>query len=462
MIEIAVENTDRLVRLINDILDIERIDSGQIDMHQERCDTAELVRSAIQSVAQVAAQAEVELVAETEAIAVVADPDRILQTLTNLISNAIKFSPAGTAVRVSCERRGEEVCFAVRDEGRGIPSDKLETIFERFQQVDASDSREKGGTGLGLAICRTIVERHGGRIWADSELGAGSTFSFVLPHRAPRERAGAPVTAGDGPLVLVCDDDPAVVEVVSAVLSQRGYRVTHAHSGEEALERALADGPDVILLDLLMPGMSGWETAAALREQAGTTTTPIVMLSVLSEAESENPGADVSDWISKPLDEDALFEALERAIGSRTEPFKVLVVEDDPDLAAILTATFERRGIETFHAADGREAIELSQQVLPDLLVLDLGLPETDGFQVVDWLRRHERLNALPMVVYTARELDSADRERLRLGAGTEFLTKGRVSPQDFEARVLSLLGRLTHDHAPEKSDEPEAHPVGR
>ncbi len=139
----------------------------------------------------------------------------------------------------------------------------------------------------------------------------------------------------------------------------------------------------------------------------------------------------------------------------------VLIVEDDRDLGAVLTATFERHGIETFLAADGRKAIELSQQVLPDLLVLDLGLPEPDGFEVVDWLRRHERLSTLPMVVYTVRELDEADRERLRLGASTEFLTKGRITPQDFEQRVMRLLGRLTRDRTPEMSDEPEAHLVG-
>ena len=130
----------------------------------------------------------------------------------------------------------------------------------------------------------------------------------------------------------------------------------------------------------------------------------------------------------------------------------MLIVEDDRDLAAILTATFERHGIETFRAADGREAIELSQQVLPDLLVLDVGLPEADGFEVVDWLRRHERLSALPMVVYTARELDEADRERLRLGASTEFLTKGRITPQDFEQRVMAPAGPT--DTKPNTGDE--------
>jgi PAS domain S-box-containing protein len=469
MVEIAVENTDRLVRLINDILDIEQVDSGKIGMHQEPCDAAELIERAVQGVGQFAAGAHVRLTTDAQPAAVFADPDRMVQTLTNLISNAVKFSPAGSTVRVSGLRRDDEVLFQVSDEGRGIPADKLETIFERFQQVDASDSRERGGTGLGLAICRTIVDHHGGRIWAESELGAGSIFSFVLP--AQVANGSLPVQASNGsvspdrveggPAILVCDDDASVVEVVGAILEQRGYRVIPAYSGEQALERALAERPDAILLDLLMPGMSGWETAAALSEHPETREVPILILSVLSEAEAEDASKRFADWIEKPLDETVLFEALERAVGPRGEPFKVLIVEDDRDQAAILTATFERHGIETFRAADGREAIELSQQVLPDLLVLDIGLPEADGFEVVDWLRRHERLSALPMVVYTARELDEADRERLQLGATTEFLTKGQITPQDFEQRVMRLLGRLTRDRTPETSDEPQAHPVG-
>jgi PAS domain S-box-containing protein len=181
MVEIAVLNTDRLVRLINDILDIERIDSGTIDLHPRPCDGAQLIRRAIQGVEQFADQALVTLAAEGEAVQMYADPDRVHQVLTNLISNAVKFSPASSTVRVRCTRRDSEVLFEVADDGKGIPAGKLAVIFERFGQVDASDSRGKGGTGLGLAICRKIVEHHGGRIWVDSQPGAGSTFSFVLP-----------------------------------------------------------------------------------------------------------------------------------------------------------------------------------------------------------------------------------------------------------------------------------------
>jgi PAS domain S-box-containing protein len=444
MVEIAVKNTDRLVRLINDILDLERIGSREVDMRPELCDARDLIEQAAQGVAQLAADEGVRLALEGEPVALVADPDRVLQTLTNLISNAVKFSPAGGTVRLSCERQDQAALFAVSDEGRGIPADKLESIFGRFQQVDASDAREKGGTGLGLAICKTIVEHHGGRIWAVSEPGAGSTFSFVLPAQ-PTGGLRPSAQPASAATILVCDDDPAVVEVVATMLEQRGYRVLAAHSGDQALALALAERPSAILLDLLMPGTSGWETAASLKRYPETEGIPIVILSVLAP-DAEAPSAGVTEWVQKPLDETALFEALGRAIGMRDTPFQVLIVEDDPDLATVLMTMFERHGVQTFHAADGRAAIALSQQILPDMLVLDVGLPETDGFEVVDWLRRHERLSALPLVVYTARDLDADDRQRLRLGESTEFLTKGRITPQQFEQRVVGLLRRITQE----------------
>lgn len=188
LLEIAVNSTERLVRLINDILDVERIESGKVKMHLQPCDAAELVARAVDVMQTMAAKANIQLAVETEAIALQADPDRILQTLTNLLSNAIKFSAAGSTVRITSQPvmsptadQPTHVEFAVSDRGRGIPADKLETIFERFQQVDASDSRNQDGTGLGLAICRNIVEQHQGEIWVDSTLGEGSTFTFRLP-----------------------------------------------------------------------------------------------------------------------------------------------------------------------------------------------------------------------------------------------------------------------------------------
>ncbi|MDP8942858.1 MAG: response regulator [Actinomycetota bacterium] len=461
MLDIAVQNSDRLVRLINDILDIERMESGRVTMDKQGCDARELVERATAEMRTMAHERGVTLAVAAEEARLWADPDRLIQTLTNLLSNAVKFSEPGATVRISAGRRGEEVRFEVSDEGRGIPADKLEAIFDRFQQVDASDSREKGGTGLGLAICSSIVTQHGGRIWAESAPGEGARFTFALP-ALPAEPAGAPVPPpADAPVVLMCDDDRSIREVVGAVLERGGYRVVSAASGEEAVERAIEHRPAAILLDLLMPGMDGCATAAALRARPETADIPLVILSVLGPEDADGAPADVAGWVTKPFEEASLLEALDGAVGAGVELSRVLVVEDDPDLAGVLTAMFERHGLETFHAGTGREAIALSQEVLPDLLVLDLMLPEGDGFSVADWLRQHHSLHAIPLVVYTAKDLDDSDRERLRLGR-TEFLTKGRVSPAEFEERVTRLLGRIARHDTEDGKNGRQAHPAHR
>ena len=181
LIGLAEKNSDRLLRLVNDILDLERLDSGKIILEKQPCDAADLVSTAVATMQEMAQQAEIELVATSPSIPLVANPDSILQTLTNLLSNAIKFSAPKTKVWIQVENRDTDILFQVRDRGRGIPPNKLENIFERFQQVDVSDSRQKQGTGLGLAICRQIVELHEGKIWAESILGKGSIFFFTLP-----------------------------------------------------------------------------------------------------------------------------------------------------------------------------------------------------------------------------------------------------------------------------------------
>jgi CheY-like chemotaxis protein len=223
------------------------------------------------------------------------------------------------------------------------------------------------------------------------------------------------------------------------VLEHQDYQVITAASGQEAVKLAAQEQPDVILLNLMMPGMNGWETLATLKERDRTKNIPVIILSGLfPDARKATP--EVSDWIVKPPDERSLLQALERILTDPNRKVKVLIVEDDADLAQVLIAMFDRHGIETYHAQTGREAIQLSQQIFPDLLVLDLILPECDGFAVVDWLRQHNRLCQVPLVVYTSKDLDDSERERLKLGQ-TLFLTKGRITPEQFEQRVIKLLG---------------------
>ncbi|HEY9799724.1 MAG TPA: PAS domain S-box protein [Leptolyngbyaceae cyanobacterium] len=476
MLNIAANNTDRLVRLINDILDIERIESGKIQITPEACDAADLMTQSVEVMEEMAEQAGVKISMSPLSARLWADPDRIIQVLTNLLSNAIKFSAPGSTVWVSGElgtggstpltnrdwglgktsdniNTTPYILFRVKDEGRGIPADKLESIFERFGQVDASDSRQKGGTGLGLAICRSILQHHGGQIWAESILGEGSTFFFTLPIFLEEEQKSddflsLPHTLPQHcpslspPLIMLCDDDPSVRAVVQVMLERQGYRVMTVASGEEAVEQATLNQPDAIILNLMMPGMDGWETLGLLKQQPNIKSVPVIILSGVAPEKSKELPRDVSDWIIKPPDVKLLCQALEKATAKQLPAIKVLVVEDDPDLAQLLIAMFNRHGTSTFHAQTGREAIQLSQNLIPDLLVLDLGLPECDGFGVVDWLRQYQRLSHVPLVVYTARDLDESDRQRLKLGQ-TLFLTKGRINTQEFEQRVINLLNRL-------------------
>jgi signal transduction histidine kinase len=181
MLEIAASDTERLVRLVNDILDLDRLESNKVELIKQSCDAAALMRQSVETLQPLTEKNQITLSLSSPEIQIWAEPDRIIQTLVNLLSNAIKFSPPNSTVTLSASSLADRVLFQVKDQGRGIPADKLDTIFGRFQQVDASDSRQKGGTGLGLAICRSIVQQHGGRIWVESELGKGSTFYFTLP-----------------------------------------------------------------------------------------------------------------------------------------------------------------------------------------------------------------------------------------------------------------------------------------
>jgi PAS domain S-box-containing protein len=470
MLTIAAKNTDRLVRMINDILDIERIESGKVTMTKQNCEVTELITQAVEELQELADRAGVTLTVSACQTHLWVDPDRILQVLTNLIGNAIKFSAPGSSIWITTERQRSiiqqgataattqdnvELQFQIRDQGRGIPADKLESIFGRFQQVDASDSRQRGGTGLGLAICRTIIQQHGGRIWADSELGVGSSFFFTLPCLREQDTTPSAVIPTAGPLILMCDDDPDVRAVIQTLLERQGYAVLAVNSGQAAIDVARQHQPAVILLNLMMPEMDGWQTLAILKQTPETQAIPVIILSGLSPDPQQTVPQPIQQWIVKPPNPRVLFEALESALTCPPHPLKVLIIEDDLDLAEVLKAMFHRHGIETFHAQTGREAIQFSQQILPDLLVLDLGLPECDGFVVVDWLRQHNRLQQVPLVVYTAQDLDEHERERLKLKQ-TLFFTKGRISPQEFEQRIVQLLNRLVRCQNGGSSHDPQ------
>jgi len=294
MLEIAVSNTDRLVRLINDILDLERIESGRVTMQKVTCRTDQLIAQAVEAMRGQAETAGVALVTNADQVVLRADVDGIQQTLTNLISNAIKFAPRGSEVRVTAHGIVDAALFSVSDRGRGVPADNLESIFERFGQVDASDSREKGGTGLGLPIARSIVEQHGGRIWVDSAAGKGATFWFTLPRSSEAivEGDGA---AGRGPAgpagtaALVVEDDADLARILRTMLRRHGVEAVITPSAEEAIELIDKHPPSLLVLDVELIGAEGGTVVDHLREHPDIPPIPVVVYTVrdLSEHDRE-------------------------------------------------------------------------------------------------------------------------------------------------------------------------------
>ncbi|HWG21691.1 MAG TPA: PAS domain S-box protein [Terracidiphilus sp.] len=437
LLRIAVTNSDRLVRLINDILDLERIQSGKEPIAFRPMQLSEVVRQAIDGMQPVADAAGVQLIHDTTQAEISGDADRLLQVLTNLLSNAIKFSIPNSTVSVMTRPGASGITLSVIDQGRGIPADKLEAIFGRFQQVDASDSRQKGGSGLGLAICRTIVLQHAGRIWAERNPVRGSTFRVFLPYKpetvSPPQLSGL---IGQG-TVLVADANRLTRPLIVDQLARHGYRVVEATTVEQAIAAA-REGVEAILVDTSLDGMNGWEILPLLRRCDPDRHTPIVLLSLANQNPAELP-MQAEGWVIKPVEEDALMGELARVLCGPGEKVRILIVEDDEDLARVIAGVFALENIEVRIAHTRQEAMDGCFRFQPHLMVLDIGLPDGDGFNVVDGLRQREELASLPLVVYSGRDLAPEERRQLTLGP-THFLTKARVQPQQLEALVLTLL----------------------
>ena len=442
LVTVALQSSERLTRLINDLLDIERIESGVRPMEVVAIDAAELISAATRQIEGMASAMSVRVVVEQAPGRVLADEDRIMQTLTNLLGNALKYSDPGGVVRVDSAELGTEVVFRVHDQGRGIPEDKLETIFERFEQVDSSDSRRKGGTGLGLAISRGIVHRHGGRIWAESELGVGTTVQFTLP----ASRSVSVVDPDELPVrasVLVCDDDDAVVESFSALLRHHGYQPIGVTSGAAAIESIEAEHPAAVLLDLMMPGTTGADVLASLRSRPESCDIPVVVISGLGPEADPEVAGDTQGWLIKPVSEERLVRTVALAVSGRERAATVLLVEDDEDLASVVATLLVAEGLEVVHASTAADAVQRGREQRPDVIVLDLQLRDGDGSTVVEEFRRHAPMSHIPLIVYSGAEVDNGRQHSLELGE-TVFLTKGIASPEELKDRVLGLVNVVT------------------
>jgi PAS domain S-box-containing protein len=417
-VEHARQAGRHLLQLINDILDLSKIEAGQIELHLEPFSLAAALPEVLSTLKPIAMNKKIRLETQVTDLQLYADRVHFKQILYNLLSNAVKFTPKGGEVRLESRSEGGFTCVSVADTGIGIAPEDQERIFEEFRQVSDTTRGVKEGTGLGLAITKRLVEQQGGRIWVESEAGKGSRFSFTLPTSPPlepsREKPAVPAArpGRERPLVLVVDDEASARDLLVEYLSPEGYEVVTAKSGGEGFRRAGELKPDVITLNMLTPGKGGWDTMAALKASPATASIPIIIVSIVDERVMGFAMGAV-DYLIKPVSKQSVLQAVERWL-PRGRPWKVLVVDDEPQTLQLMTEVLQEAGYVTIPASGGRQALEALQRELPDAVLLDLLMPEIDGFEVIRCMKEDSILREIPVFVLTAKDLTDADIEFLK------------------------------------------------
>ena len=443
-----------LLALINDILDLSKIEAGRMDLYLETFDLATMLDDVATTVQPlVERNANTLVVHRPDALGSMrADLTKVRQSLFNLLSNASKFTTQGTislAVAREAMDDGDWVTFRVSDTGIGMTAEQMAKLFQPFMQADASTTRQYGGTGLGLTITKRFCQMMGGDITLESEVGKGSTFTIALPaavgaptpQLTPQADAKAQAVPEGTNTVLVIDDDPAVRDLLQRFLNKEGFRVASAAGGEEGLRLASALHPAAITLDVLMPGMDGWAVLTALKADPELADIPVIMLTIVDD---KNLGyaLGAADYLTKPIDRDRLVAVLQK-YGCAQSPCLVLVVEDEAATREMLRRTLEKEGWTVREAEHGRVALERVAEHRPDMILLDLLMPEMDGFEFIAELRTHEAWRAIPIVVITAKDLTEEDRQRLD-GYVKRILQKGAYNHEALLREVRELVVACT------------------
>ena len=438
-----------LLALINDVLDLSKVEAGKMEFAPETFSVHEVIEAAATTVRPLAEKNRNKLVVEIQddVGSMHADLTRVRQVLLNLLSNACKFTEDGTVTLQASRRktsRGDRLEFRVSDTGIGMTPEQMSRLFEAFTQADATTARRYGGTGLGLAISRKIAQGMGGDIEVESAPDAGSTFTVRLPGSLdPAGDIVEGVSAGEGTglTVLVIDDDATARALMRNHLMRAGYRVEEAPDGRTGLARARAFPPAAITLDAIMPGMDGWAVLSALKSDPKTAGIPVVMATVLDEARL-GIALGASEYLTKPIDRAQLLATLERLAASSPGQ-RALVVEDDEPTRTLLVRTLRKTDWTVDEAENGRVALDRLAAHKPDVVLLDLMMPEMDGFQFLEALRADRANDALPVVVITAKVLTDEDRARLNGGVIAVVEKSGR-SHED----LLAEVGRLVRAHS--------------
>ena len=415
-----------LLELLNDILDLSKIEAGQMVLNRSEFDVGESLEYCLSLVRERAIKQRVQLGLEVEPEVglVNADRLRVRQVVLNLLSNAVKFTPDGGRVQVRAFVRDQDLVVTVADTGPGVAAEDRQRIFDSFQQ-GTRHTEQVEGTGLGLTLSKQIVELHGGRIWIDSEPGKGSTFGFALP-AGSRDPAlmSVPVAALDpglsmepapdmGPTVVVVEDDRRSFDLLRVYLEAAGARVVGARDGAEGLDTVRRLNPAGVILDILLPGVDGWEVLAQLKADPGTAQVPVIVVSMLDER-GRGFALGASEYLVKPVGKEELLAALYRASAMPERKRTVVAVDDDPLAIELVRANLEPEGWTVFGAATGQEGLALIRERQPSAVLLDLLMPGMDGFEVVEALRADPGTRSVPVVILTSKSMTRQDKERLQ------------------------------------------------
>ena len=455
-----------LLQLINDILDLSKVEAGKMELEPSRVNIKDLLENSLIMIKEKAMKHGIKLdlhiPQELMDLEISADERKLKQIIFNLLSNAVKFTPDGGVITTTVRREGVDLITSVADSGIGIKPEDQERVFGEFEQVNSTYARQQQGTGLGLALTRRLVELHGGRIWMESKgEGKGSTFTFVISVEAeegesvastePKEPLPSPESTrtdvdDSRPLVLVVEDDRQASDLISLYLSEADYAVAHAFDGEQAIKMARELRPYAITLDIVLPKKDGWEVLAKLKSLPEVKDIPVVILSVVENRPfGLNLGA--VEYFVKPVNKEQLIKAV-RNVMDRTarEPkaMTVLVVDNEPQTVEMLTGYLQTEGFTVLQAYGGKQGIDLAIEKQPDAIILDLMMPEVSGFDVVQRLQAHPEAREIPILIFTAKHLTAEDRQRLTSHVQAISLKSGSGKENLF--RALEKLGKTKRE----------------
>ncbi len=437
-----------LLSLINDILDLSKVEAGQMTLKLDTVLIVDVVREVLNTIEPLATKKRIRISVDVEGAGqLLADAGKLRQMLLNLVSNAVKFTPEVGLVSIEAQRLQNAIEISVADTGIGIAESDIPRLFKEFQQLDAGAGRQQEGTGLGLALTKRLAELHGGDIRVMSERGKGSTFTIRLPlqpadaaHRAPVPVPPATANEEARPVVLVVEDNLQAADLLLRQLDRGGFHAEIALSGTEALAKARELQPVAITLDIVLPGLDGWDVLAELKRDEATRNIPVVVVSVIDKPDLGR-ALGALDYFVKPVDAKALLARLRSYTfmsDAATKDIRILVVDDEPANLEWLEGVLAPAGFSVISAHGGREGIDLAKARRPHLMLLDLMMPDVNGFDVVEALHADEATRSIPIMIITAKDLTDDDKRQLN-GHVEAIMSRGTTGATD----LLGWLNRL-------------------